>query len=77
MIRQPSFSEIETLAKAKRTRRAQFLDDMNAIVPWDPLIALIEPFYPKGTRRPTIRRFFINSLALIFFVNRFPMNRLF
>ena len=54
MIRQPSFSEIEILAKAKRTRRAQFLDDMNAIVPWDPLIALIEPFYPKGTRRPTI-----------------------
>ena len=32
MIRQPSFSEIEILAKAKRTRRAQFLDDMNAIV---------------------------------------------
>jgi IS5 family transposase len=33
---------------AKTTRRAQFLADMERVVPWDELCALIEPVYPKG-----------------------------
>ncbi len=32
----------------KRTRREQFLDDMERVVPWSELCALIEPFYPGG-----------------------------
>jgi len=32
---------------AKTTRRAQFLADMQVIVPWAELIAVVEPFYPK------------------------------
>ena len=31
----------------RRTRRAQFLADMDRIVPWAELEAMIEPFYPK------------------------------
>lgn len=31
----------------KRTRRAQFLADMDRIVPWSQLQAVVEPFYPK------------------------------
>jgi len=35
----------------KKTRRAQFLEAMEQVVPW--LCALIEPFYPKpGKGRP-------------------------
>ncbi|WP_429444680.1 IS5 family transposase [Paraburkholderia sp. 40] len=39
----------------KRTRRDEFLDTMNAIVPWSQLCAVIEPHYPKrGNGRPPI-----------------------
>ena len=38
---------------AKRTRRAAFLAEMDRVVPWADLCALIEPFYPKaGNGRP-------------------------
>jgi transposase, IS5 family len=33
---------------AKTTRRATFLAEMERVVPWLALGALIEPFYPKG-----------------------------
>jgi transposase, IS5 family len=32
----------------KTTRRVQFLSEMEQVVPWERLCALIEPFYPKG-----------------------------
>ena len=39
----------------KRTRRDEFLDTMNAIVPWAELCAVVEPHYPKrGNGRPPI-----------------------
>ena len=30
-----------------KTRKVLFLEDMNLIIPWSPLVELIEPFYPK------------------------------
>jgi len=37
----------------KKTRKREFLDEMERVVPWAGLIALIEPYYPKGqTGRP-------------------------
>jgi IS5 family transposase len=40
---------------SKTTRRAQFLADMESVVPWGELCALLEPVYPKGEGgRPTI-----------------------
>jgi transposase, IS5 family len=33
----------------KATRREKFLAEMNAVVPWAELVALIEPYYPKAT----------------------------
>ena len=39
----------------RRTKREDFLDTMNAIVPWAALCAVIEPHYPKaGNGRPPI-----------------------
>jgi transposase, IS5 family len=32
----------------KRPRRARFLAEMEQVVPWTQLCALIEPVYPKG-----------------------------
>ena len=40
---------------AKTTRRAVFLAEMERVVPWSALYALIEPFYPKpGNGRPPV-----------------------
>ena len=39
----------------KKTRKQQFLEEMDAIIPWQDLAAAIEPFYPKpkgAGRRP-------------------------
>ena len=39
----------------KKTRRAQFLEEMEQVVPWAKLCALIEPHYPKaGGGRPPV-----------------------
>jgi transposase, IS5 family len=40
---------------AKTTRRAQFLSEMDRVIPWGELCALIEPVYPKaGNGRPPV-----------------------
>jgi IS5 family transposase len=33
---------------AKKTRKQVFLDQMNQVVPWDALVELIAPYYPKA-----------------------------
>src|SRR6202166_5449778 len=39
----------------KKTRRAEFLEEMEQVVPWKKLGALIEPHYPKmGNGRPPV-----------------------
>jgi len=40
---------------SKQTRRAKFLAEMDEIVPWRELCAVVEPFYPRaGNGRPPI-----------------------
>lgn len=37
----------------KRTRKREFLEEMNLVIPWSELLALIAPHAPAGkTRRP-------------------------
>ena len=36
--------------KTKVTRRAHFLSEMEAVVPWARLLAVIEPHYPKAVQ---------------------------
>ena len=39
----------------KQTRRAKFLAEMDQVVPWRELCAIIEPYYPMaGNGRPPI-----------------------
>jgi IS5 family transposase len=45
---QLSFSDVEFGAKRKQTRREKFLTEMDKVVPWARLSALVEPVYPKG-----------------------------
>ncbi|XUP36464.1 IS5 family transposase (plasmid) [Xanthomonas axonopodis pv. vasculorum] len=45
---QLSFGDGEYNGKRKRTRREVFLAEMDQMVPWKALLALIEPHYPKS-----------------------------
>lgn len=47
---QMSFSDAEYARKRKQTRREIFLAEMEQVVPWKPLLSLIEPFYPLAGR---------------------------
>ena len=55
MTHQTSFAQAEFAAKKKITRREKFLTRMEEVIPWTRLLAVIEPFYPKGERgRPPV-----------------------
>ena len=47
MPKQPAFPNLKHAMKTKQTRRELFLSQMDAVVPWGRLLALIEPHYPK------------------------------
>lgn len=52
----------------KRTRRREFLDEMDRVVPWSALVAEIAPFMPEGKRgRPP---FPVESLLRIHFMQQ-------
>jgi IS5 family transposase len=55
-MKQTSFASAEYAGKKRQTRRERFLAEMNAVVPWSRLEALIEPHYPKSGKvgRPPI-----------------------
>ena len=48
------FKSTDFSAHARTTRKAKFLIEMDALVPWQALCELIEPHYPKpgNARRP-------------------------
>jgi len=48
---QMSFSQVEYANKKKLTRRDRFLASMETVVPWDRIVAVIEPYYPKSGKR--------------------------
>ena len=47
-MKQMTFADAEYAGKRKQTRKELFLIEMDRVVPWKDLIALIEPHYPKG-----------------------------
>ena len=55
-MKQTSFASLEYAGKKRKTRREKFLGEMQQVVPWLALIALIEPHYPSSGRvgRPPI-----------------------
>lgn len=45
-MKQRSFALLSFKSKKKSTRREKFLGEMDKVVPWAALLALIEPTYP-------------------------------
>ena len=48
MPKQPAFPGLRDAMQKKQTRRALFLSEMDAVVPWVRLLALIAPHYPTA-----------------------------
>ena len=47
-MKQTTFASAAWDKKGKVTRRERFLGEMDQVVPWAPMVALIEPHYPKA-----------------------------
>ena len=47
---QISFADAEYAGKRKKIRREVFLEEMELVVPWKPLLKVIEPHYPTAGR---------------------------
>ena len=63
-----SFSQAEYAGKKKTTKREKFLAEMEQVVPWARLVAVIEPHYPSGKRgRPPIG---IERMLRIYFLQQ-------
>jgi len=68
MKHQMSFAESEFSRKKKITRRERFLAEMERVVPWARLVALVRPHYPSGERgRPPIG---IERMLRIYFLQQ-------
>jgi transposase, IS5 family len=68
MEQQLSFAQSEYAGKKKVTRREKFLAEMERVVPWARLVAVVEPHYPKGERgRPPIG---IERMLRIYFLQQ-------
>ena len=51
---QMTFSDFEYSNRKKKTKREEFLDVMEDIIPWDEWVEFVRPYYPNGRRgRPT------------------------
>lgn len=48
--RQTSFADLADQGQRRRSRRAEFLEEMDATVPWAEWVALVAPHYPDGRR---------------------------
>jgi transposase, IS5 family len=48
--KQLGFSDYELTTAKKQTKREKFLSEKEAVVPWQALIDLIEPHYPKASK---------------------------
>ena len=68
MEQQMSFAQSEYAGKKKVTRRERFLAEMEELVPWARVVAVIAPYYPKGERgRPPIG---IERMLRIYFLQQ-------
>ena len=72
-MKQMTFASAAWQNKGKVTRRERFLAEMDAVIPWTRLLALIEPHYPKagnGTQPMPLSR----MLRIYFMQNWFNLS---
>lgn len=54
-MKQQTLSDMEYSCRKKKTKREEFLEIMDEIIPWKEWVEIIRPYYPTGKRgRPPI-----------------------
>ncbi len=54
-MKQETLSDMEYSCRKKKTKREEFLEIMEEIIPWEEWVGIIRPYYPEGKRgRPPI-----------------------
>ena len=68
MMKQQSLATAGFELATKRTRKREFLDEMNLVVPWSDLVGLVQPHAPAGkTGRPP---FAVETMLRIHFMQQ-------
>lgn len=52
---QLSMTDMEYSCRKRKTKRDEFLEIMEAVIPWEELAGLIVPYYPEGKRGRPVR----------------------
>ena len=53
-MKQRTISDLEYECRKRKTKREEFLEIMDEVIPWDEWVGVIEPHYPDGKRgRPS------------------------
>lgn len=47
---QQSFADVEYANRKRRTKRDEFLEIMEEVIPWEEWVAIVAPYYPDGKR---------------------------
>jgi IS5 family transposase len=68
-MKQTSFASLAFTEKKRQTRRERFLAEMEAVVPWSALLAVIEPHYPKRGR-PGRQPVGLSTMLRIYFLQQ-------
>ncbi len=65
-MKQETLSDMEYSYRKKKTKREEFLEIMDEIIPWDEWVGMIKPHYPEGKRgRPPIELELILRMYLL------------
>ncbi|MBC2861630.1 IS5 family transposase [Stappia sp. 28M-7] len=70
MPKQPTFPGLRHAVKKKQTRREKFLAEMETVVPWMRLLALIAPHYPKAGPRGGRPPMPIETMLRVYFLQQ-------
>ena len=49
-MKQQTISDVEYSARKRKTKREEFLEIMDEIIPWEEWVEYIKPYYPSGKR---------------------------
>ena len=64
-MKQETFTDIEYSFRKKKTKREEFLEIMDEIIPWDEWVGVVKPYYPKGKRgRPPLLLRMLSTTAM-------------
>lgn len=50
MNKQQSFADMEYANRKRKTKRDEFLEIMDEVIPWEEWCSVVAPYYPKGKR---------------------------